>query len=316
MIRMTEIVLCDDWSMDLRQLEYFVAVAEARSFTRAAEALHVAQSTVSAAVKTLEREARVPLIIRTTRSFQLSPAGEELLVRSRALLADEQAALAAVRQAEGVVSGRLRLGTPTSELPFDLPRLIGRYRQLHPAVELQLISSPAGSAGLRQETTDNRLDATFSTDLTAHPSLISREISRSPVVVIVGENHRLAGSAEVTLPEIVDEEFIDFPTGFGQRTVTDEAFSAQGLQRQVSTESSTAALIIAFVRHGLGIALLPRSTVLGRTGIRVIDLPEPAPLWRISLTWPRRRWQPPALTALLTLIDEDPGLVRPEESAD
>ncbi|WP_137824693.1 LysR family transcriptional regulator [Brevibacterium sp. 2SA] len=290
--------------MDLRQLEYFVAVANAQSFTRAAESLHVSQSTVSAGVKALEREVGVSLIIRTTRQFHLSPAGTEMLMRGQSLLADEQAALAAVRRADGVVSGRLRLGAPTFEPPFDLPDLLARFRQRYPAVELQLISSPTGSVGMRQDVIDNQLDAAFSSDPTPHPALSVREIARTPVVLVVADDHELATQSTVTLADIAEDPFIDFPAGFGLRAIADDAFRAVGLRRSVMVESSTAAMILAFVRNGLGIALLPESAVRQAPGVVTLGLRDAALHWSISLICHQRRWQPPALTALVELLDD------------
>lgn len=290
--------------MDLRQLEYFVAVANAQSFTRAAESLHVSQSTVSAGIKALEREVGVPLIIRTTRQFHLSPAGQELLVRGQGLLADEQAALAAVRQVDGVVSGRLRLGAPTFEPPFDLPELLARFRQRYPAVELQLISSPTGSVGMRQDVVDNQLDAAFSSDAAPHPALSVREIARTPVVLVVAGDHELASRRSAALADIAAEPFIDFPPGFGLRAIADEAFRAAGLRRSVMVESSTAAMILAFVRNGLGIALLPESAVGEQPGIVTLALSDADLTWTVSLICHARRWQPPALGALIGLLDD------------
>lgn len=303
LIRFIEYI--DNQGMDLRQLEYFVTVAEERSFTRAASALHVVQSTVSAGVQALERDVGATLIVRTTRTLHLSPAGEELLRRGRELLAAERAALAAVRSSDGIIGGRLRLGAPAAELPFDLPELLGRYRRRFPEVQLRLSTSPSGSAGLRQDVLDDRLDAAFSSVSAPHPALVSTEVASATVVLVVPVGHPLAGAGPVPLPRIADEAFIDFPEGFGQRAVSDEAFLTAGARRTVTTETTTAAMVIAFVRHGLGVALLPRTAALGQAGVVVVPLAPPIPSWRISLTLPAQRWRPPALGALLALIDAD-----------
>src|SRR3954463_4554987 len=96
--------------MDLRQLEYFVAVAEERSFTRAAARCHVVQSALSHQIARLEREHRVVLFHRTSRSVRLAPGGELLLPHARRLLNDVQVVRAELAAFSGVLTGRLRLG--------------------------------------------------------------------------------------------------------------------------------------------------------------------------------------------------------------
>ncbi|WP_280433158.1 LysR family transcriptional regulator [Nocardia brasiliensis] len=96
--------------MELRYLEYFVAVAEERSFTRAAARLHVVQSAVSAAIKTLERELRIEILRRTSREVALTEAGEVLLPRARAIIGGVREAIDAVDGVRGVVGGRYGWG--------------------------------------------------------------------------------------------------------------------------------------------------------------------------------------------------------------
>lgn len=296
--------MIDNSEMDLRQLEYFIAVAELRSFTRAAEALHVVQSTVSAGVKALEHDLGTTLVVRSTRQFHLTAAGEELVRRGQDLLTAARATRDAVKSAEGRVTGRLRVGAPASELPFNMPEVIGAFRQRYPAVDLQLLTSPEGSIGLQQDVVNNRLDASFCSGDIFFTELQQMELACSPVVLAVAEHHPLAKKRQVTLAEIAGESFIDFPEGFGQRSVTDAMFRDAGLMRSISTETTTTALVTAFVRENIGIALLPESATVGQPGITTLQFPAPVPQWRISLIHHEHRWHTPALDALLALVTE------------
>src|SRR5580658_4103475 len=106
--------------MELRQLDAFVAVAEERSFTRAAARLYLAQSGLSATIRSLERELHAPLFVRSTRRVELSPAGTILLPEARRTLASARAAKDAVAAVEDVQRGTLTLGVVQSGWLFDL----------------------------------------------------------------------------------------------------------------------------------------------------------------------------------------------------
>jgi DNA-binding transcriptional LysR family regulator len=290
--------------VELRQLEYFVAVADERSFSRAAEKLHVVQSTVSAAIQALERELSTQLIIRSARQFILTPAGSELQSHGRELLRAERTAVEAVLASTGVVSGQLRLGAPASAIPLDVPALLGRYQQRFPNVDIRFVTSPAGSSGLQQSVLDGTLDAAFSSLGAGHPDLVTTEVAAAPVDLIVPGSHHLAGRAQVSLAEVATERFIDFPLGFGQRAVTDRAFHAAHLTRHIAIEISSATTAADFVRHGLGVALLPRSAVVIRDDLSRVII-DPAPQWQIYFTHHAQRWRPPALSALLEMLHLD-----------
>src|SRR3954469_507874 len=127
--------------MELRHFEYFVAVAEERSFTRAAARLHVVQSGVSAVIKALERELGAELLERTSKRVALTDAGEALLPRARAALDAARAARGAVDEVRGGVRGTVRIGTLTSVGMIDVPALLGRFHRAYPEVRLQLAVS-------------------------------------------------------------------------------------------------------------------------------------------------------------------------------
>src|SRR3954466_3144747 len=134
--------------MELRHFEYFVAVAEERSFTKAAVRLHVVQSGVSAVIKSLERELGAPLLERTSKRVALTDAGEALLPRARAALDAAQAARDAVDEVRGGLRGTLRIGTRNGVAEIDVAALLGTFHRTHPGVALQLTVSPRGSVGL------------------------------------------------------------------------------------------------------------------------------------------------------------------------
>lgn len=145
--------------MEFRQLKAFVAVAEDRSFTRAVARLHVAQSGLTAAIRSLGRGLEATLSSRTTRRVELTAAGEVLLDEARHALGSAHAAVETVRTVEGVRRRTSVLGIMQATSLFDLPRLLARYRSAHPEIELRL--QQASALELGRLLAERRVDVIF-----------------------------------------------------------------------------------------------------------------------------------------------------------
>ncbi|BBH63392.1 LysR family transcriptional regulator [Actinoplanes sp. OR16] len=288
--------------MELRQLEYFVAVAEEQSFTRAATRLFVVQSAVSAAVKALERDLGVPLLERNSKRVLLTDAGTALLPRARFALDAARDARDAVAEVRGGLSGTLRIGTLTSIRIIDLPAVLGEFHRRHPGVLLRTVAAPSGSAGLIEALTEHRLDLAFVSLPQVRPKGVRLiELASSVLDLVVPEDHPLAEKEHVHITELAGQDFIDSPVGYGNRSVTDRAFDAAGVPRRVTIEITDIGTGVAHVRHGLGIALLPRFVLPAQRGIPVAgaDL-----IWPLSLAIADDRRPGAASRALIDLLIE------------
>lgn len=259
--------------MDTRHLEYFIAVAEEGSFTRAAHRLQTVQSAVSAGVRTLEREVRATLFVRSTRRVELSDAGRALLPEARAAVESLDRVYDVVAAAESGLRGRLRLGVFANSDMLDIPALAGRFHQLYPGVALSVVASPTGSTGLVDDVRAGRLDVAI-TGLPAEDlaGLRSHELLADEFVAVVPEAHELAGRAVLSLEELVGEPFVDGPPGFGNRVIIERELAARGLRRSVVVESPDMSLVAAFVAAGLGVAAIPRMVLRPAPGAVVLPL--------------------------------------------
>jgi DNA-binding transcriptional LysR family regulator len=270
--------------MELRHLEAFVAVAEELSFTRASTRLHLVQSGVSSAIKALERDLGASLFDRDRHRVMLTDAGQVLLPEARATLAAAQAARDAVSEAEGGLRGTVTVGTMLSTGPLDLAGLLGRFHRTHPGVAVRLRLSASGSAGLAGELLEGRLDLAL-VSLPGPPpaGLNLRPVTEEPLIAVGQPGHPLA-ARPATLALLAGEPFIDFPLGWGNRAVVDQAFAAAGLDREVPFEAADFAAVISLVRGGLGIAFLP-ATVAADLGadLAVIEVRDQAFTWVISV---------------------------------
>lgn len=284
--------------MDTRHLEFFVAVADELSFTRAADRVQAVQSTVSAGIGALERQTGARLFERSTRQVSLTPAGRELLPRARAALeaVAEMYHLGAL--ADGQVRGRLRVGLLTNLESLELPTLFGRFHRHHPGVELVMRTSPRGSTGLVDDVRRSRVDVAFCglavADLVGVHHLLLR---RQPFVAVLPDGHPHAGDAVVSFADLLDDDFVEMPTGFGTRTVADDWLRAAGMRRRVTIEVPDLSTVPAYVAAGLGVAVVPVQTVAGAPGVTAVPLAEPL-VWELSVI-ARLQARSPAVDALL-----------------
>ncbi|GAA4785833.1 LysR family transcriptional regulator [Microbacterium gilvum] len=285
--------------MDMRHLAYAVAVADERSFTRAARRVFAVQSSVSAGVAALERELGAVLFDRDARGVRLTMAGEAVLPELRAALdAVDRARIAA--DPEGGLRGRVRVGVFSNLGWLDLPALVGAFHERHPLVEVEVRPSPTGSTGLAEDVLRGRLDiALFGLPATSVSGLIVRRLTTSPFAAVLPEGHPLADRPAVALAELAAERFVDTPAGFGNRSTLDAAFATRGLARVVSVEVADIGSLPDYVAAGLGIAVLPEISFAPRTGTAVLPLSDGV-VWELNAV---TRQQPsPATVAFADLL--------------
>jgi DNA-binding transcriptional LysR family regulator len=287
--------------VELRHLEYFVAVAEELSFTRASRRLHVVQSGVSSAIQGLERELGAALFDRDRHRVTLTEAGRALLPEARATLAAAQAAADAVAEAAAGLRGTLSIGTMISTGPVDVPGLLGRFHARHPGVLVRLRVMPGGSADLAREVITGGLDLAL-LSLPGEPpaGLAVRPLAHEPLVLICAAKHPLASEEAVRLEALAEETFVDFPVGWGTRAIVDRAFAAAGIDRQVSFEVADYGTAAGLAGNGLAVAFIPKSAAAGMDGVARVAVESPALNWRILAATSSTRRASAAARAFLT----------------
>lgn len=297
----------DNGSVELRHLEYFLAVADHLSFTRAAKRLHVVQSGVSATIKALERELGADLFVRGPAGVALTPAGRELEPHARAAVDAARAGKEAVAARLGAISGTVKLGTLMSINNVDLPALLADLRARHPGVLVQFRFARAGSAGLAQQLRDGDLDVALLVFPDGPPpDLHSRLVAAFPLLLIVPAGHPLAGRESVALAELAGMSFVDGPPGYGNRAVVDRAFAAAGVERTVALEVADIATTATHVRNGLGIGFLSRFILdeIGDDGLATVRISDYDLCWRLYVAMSATRPPTAATRAVFSLIEE------------
>jgi DNA-binding transcriptional LysR family regulator len=290
--------------MELRHLEYFLAVAEGLSFTHAGERLHVVQSGVSATIRALERELGADLFTRNSKQVALTPAGRALLPRARETLDAARAAKDAVYQIKGILRGTVTVGTLTSIRLIDLPELLAELRIRHPGITVKLRAELSGSAGLAQQLRDGHLDAAFLSLPGSPPGLRTQTLVTVPLVLVVPSAHPLAGSGQVSLAQLGEIPFIDSPPGFGNRVIVDGAFAAAGVEREVRLEVPDVGTAADYIRRGLGIGFLSHFLIDNPEGLETLQIADYELRWRLVIATSATRRPSEALEAFLTMLTD------------
>ncbi|MFC6091380.1 LysR family transcriptional regulator [Saccharothrix lopnurensis] len=289
--------------MELRQLEYFVAVAEECHFTRAARRMHVAQSGLSASIRALEVELGAPLFVRSTRQVELTQAGRALLAEARRALGTIDAARDAVAAVQGLLRGELSVGGVQCLHGVHLPAVLARFHELHPGVELRL--RQAGSGELVELVRAGRLDVAFVTAGHVADDLEVSTLSTEPLVLACAPELPFAERESVQLAELAGQPFVDFNPDWGTRDQVDRALATAGVDRRVAVEVNDVHSLLDFVGFGLGVALVPRSFAAKKTRARFVEVVD-APVAETAVVTPSAVGA--AASVLLDMVLDGGGL--------
>jgi DNA-binding transcriptional LysR family regulator len=289
--------------VELRHLEYFVAVAEERHFTRAAERMRVAQSGLSASIRSLERELDAELFVRHTRRVELTDAGHALLTEAHRTLASAAAARNAVAAVRGLLRGSLTVGSEQCLGVIDLPPVLASFRRAHPGVEIRL--RYAGSGHVVEQIRLGRLNVGFVALPGAAPDGVRlMPLATEEMTLLCHPAHRLAEQDKVDVADLLDEDFVDFSTDWGARRVNDLTFARADAERRVSVEVNDVHTLLDFVHQGLGVALVPAPVTRKpqAKGLHTAALSAPGGArWQVSVAVASAAPPGPATTELLRL---------------
>jgi DNA-binding transcriptional LysR family regulator len=295
--------------MELRQLEYFIAVAEEANFTRAAERVHISQSGISAQIRQLERELGAELIDRSTRSAGLTAAGEAALEHARAVVASASAVQQAVGEVTDLIRGRLVIGMVIGCTITPLFDALSAFHVAHPGVEISLLEDNSDRLidGVRARAIDLAL---VGTGAAVPAGLGSLTIISERLVAAIPAGHPLTKKRRVTLSDVSAHPIVCMPRGTGIRTVFDQACAAQAIRPRIALQASAAGAIVDLAIRGLGVAILSESMAANyrdQVNARTIDDVEIPAL--LALVWTTTK--SPALRELLHHARETFGEPKP-----
>ncbi|HSC80324.1 MAG TPA: LysR family transcriptional regulator [Chitinolyticbacter sp.] len=270
--------------MNLRQIEYALAVAETASFTRAAERCHTVQSALSHQIARLEEELGAPLFERSSRRVRLTPAGSAFLPAARQLLHAAQCVRDEVAAASGQVRGNLALGVISALPQLDVVALAAAFQRSHPRVHASIAMGL--SEILLVDVLEHRLDVAFvglwpGETLTDVQALL---LAEEPLMAVVAPSHPLAMRSALTLADLAPYPQVDYFAGSRARRQTDEAFAAAGSSRRIAFEIGHVELLARLVRQGEAVGFMPTGTTAAYADLTAIALTD-APRRRVYCVW-------------------------------
>jgi DNA-binding transcriptional LysR family regulator len=242
--------------MDLRQLRYFAEVVRHGGFTRAAQAIHVAQPALSAAVRKLEAEIGVTLLDRGGRQVTLTADGRAFLAHAQEILGRVRGLELEMQERQGLVRGELALALPAMLATYAFPRVIEAFRARHPGIRLSV--ETGGARSIEARLAAGELDLGIVAREGLREDLVFRPLLRDEVVACVGRGHPLARRRSVTLDQIAREPLLLFRPGFFQRDLVLAAIEAGGLRPRIALESDLVPLLVAAAAGGGGVTTLLR----------------------------------------------------------
>ncbi|MGI8713675.1 MAG: LysR substrate-binding domain-containing protein [Solirubrobacteraceae bacterium] len=253
--------------LELRQLRYFVAVAEELHFGRAAARLHMAQPPLSQAIRRLEDAVGCALFARTSRSVRLTAAGEAFLERARRTLRRVEDDVHEARSIGAGQTGRLNVGFVGSAMLTTLPEILSRYVAAYPDVQLQLHESFTARviAGLLA----GEIDAGIARDAEPVAGLVATPMLSEPFIAVLPIDHPHARDASVSVAALADTPFVYPPRSAGARAFEKPLLlcEQQGFRPHIAHEASHWLTILRLVGAGLGVSLAPAC-------VRQIAIPE------------------------------------------
>ncbi|MFD5090115.1 LysR family transcriptional regulator [Amycolatopsis thailandensis] len=286
---------------ELRQLRYFVAVAEDASFTKAARRLHIAQQSLSQQITVLERLLGASLLRRDSRGTRLTEIGSLFLPEARAVLARNEEALSVLNRAVRGEIGTLHLGFLTTTANYLLPPVVRAVRDRLP--DLTLTTDDTQIAPLVDGLTDGRYDLIFT-----RPPLVdgleTRTLITEEVCAVLPEGHRLATRAELKLADLADEPWVLTPRSSWEpwHRRYDGEFEVAGFTPRVVQRATTVQGLLGLVAAGIGVTRLARSShSLRRSG--VVFVPLAGDTARTVVAWAPGN-DKPALPGVLDIVSE------------
>ena len=285
--------------VNLRQLEYFVAIAEHGSLTAAAEELLVSQPSLSQQIRSLERELGGALLERLPRGVRLTAAGQELLPEARSALMHAERARRSVRRALELEAGQLEVAVTTSAALGILPNVLRDWQRRHPEIEVSLLEFPHRRA-LDEAVRDGAGDIAVG----SLPDRWAGEVQRlgwEEFVVVLPDGDLLLDGAAVELAELADRRWVHFARGHGLAEVVDMCCAAAGFSPRVAVRTSQVSAAPVFAAAGIGPALVPEHVI--PSAIQHLARPASARPIRVVCAYTRGRWTPLTRAFLDTLRD-------------
>ncbi|MTV41076.1 LysR substrate-binding domain-containing protein [Duganella radicis] len=271
--------------MELRHLRYFKALSECLNFTRAAERMHVTQSTLSHQIKQLEESLDRPLFDRIGKRVVLTEAGEIFLEFVTSALAAVDQGIGALKESAGELTGHVRVGaTHTFNLQF-LPECIATFLEKHPLVRVTVEELPAEEICVKLNS--GELDLGIAYRPNNPDNLWFEPLHNEEMILVVSEQHPFANRKRIRFVELHRQQLVLLPEAFSTRAMLDECFRACGAEPLVMAEMNTVAPMLQLVARTQIAAIVTANAIDAGSDLHVVMLEDPTPVRTPGILWNR-----------------------------
>jgi LysR family cyn operon transcriptional activator len=291
--------------MELRHLRYFDAVAETLNFTRAAERLHVTQSTLSHQIKQLEDELGAPLFDRSGKKVRMTEAGEILRSHMAPALGQIDRGLQALRRPADSITGRIRLGTTPSFNTRMVPQCVATLLNHYPTIQVTVEELAAGA--ITRRLGSGQLDLAVSYRPAEGSELWFEPLYNEELRLVVARGHPLARRRRVRMVELHALRMVLLPASFQTRKLLDECFEQAGAQPLVVAQLNSVAPMIELIRHTDLAGIITETAVSPGTELAVVPLEDPTPIRTPGMLWHKGATRSPVLNHFAEIIRRAAG---------
>jgi DNA-binding transcriptional LysR family regulator len=277
--------------MEIRHLEYFIEVARCKSFTKAAEQVHVSQPSISKMIKDIENRLGVELFYRNTKHVELTDAGETFLEQAQQIVSLFQNINTQIDGITGVQKGKIRIGFPPITSVTIFSHLLGAFKKEYPNTRIYLYEF--GSKKIEEGIQEGELDiGIVCLPLTDAKLYDLFWLTRDPLRVVMHPKHWLARNSVIGLKDLAEESFVLYREDFRLHDQIIERCIAEGFQPNVIFETSQLEFMTQIVAANLGIAFLPSKICSQLDPDKAISLPliDPQIYLQLGVVWKKGRY--------------------------
>ena len=268
--------------MDIRQLNYFVTLAETANFTRAAAKLHIAQPALSIAVKKFEEQLGIVLFDRNERRVSLTPEGEVLLRHARLILQSVHDATVAMEELKGLTKGEVKLGVPSSLGSYYLPDILMGFKSQYPNLKLTIVE--AGTETIRRMLLDKELDLGIIHCDHIPDRLATEHLITTQMVAAVHPENELATRKTIDFRTFFEQDLVMFKPGYFHREYIDRICQENNFEPNIAFETNLLPMILKIVRNDFAVTALLDMVTDNESGVTPIPFEQPVIL-NIAIAW-------------------------------
>lgn len=288
--------------MELRKLEYFLAVCEHMNMTKAAEALHIAQPSISNGIKSLEEEVGFEIFDRSKRQLKLTDKGRLFLERAKELLNHVEDVSKEMKDLGSSRTGMIKLGIPPMIGTLLFPRILIDYKKKYPYIQLQLTED--GSLETKRKIIDGEVDLGIIILSEDEDGLETNEILETEIVACMNRAHHLGRYSKLTPALIEKEKLIMLKEGFYHREVLLSYFKRNGVSPEIAVSTNQLTTLESLVIQGVGISFLFKELVMENSKMIYRPIGESMPI-RIGLAWRKDRYLSKASQTLIDYLGNE-----------